>query len=502
MPGYKIIDGKWHHATTRTGPAKIRHRAFAAATQDRLTASFQGSSLSPDEALRRDLRKLRARSRQLCMDNDYAKKFLAMLQANVVGVNGIRLQAKTTWPDGEVDEDDNKVIESAFADWATPDNCTVTGRLSFRDAQRLFISTVARDGEVLVRHAADNGRLFRHGYAIQIIEADHLDENYNVQLRNGNRIVMGVEINGFGKPVAYHLFTRHPGENAYLWGGKHYERVPANQINHCFLCERPGQNRGVPWMHTAIRRLNMLGGYEEAELVAARIGASKMGFYTSPDGAAHATVDSMADTGTEYDDRDLIEEAEPGVFHELPEGMGFTAFDPQHPTAAFADFTKAVLRGAASGLNVAYNTLANDLEGVNFSSIRSGVLEEREQWRVLQGWVIEQFCVPVYRHWLASALLTQALPLPAGKIDKFKSVIWQPRGWDWVDPLKDESANEKGLANGTKTRAEILAAKGKDLRETFEQLRYEQQLAAEYGININQPIQMGAMTNDPNNQDD
>ena len=210
----------------------------------------------------------------------------------------------------------------------------------------------------------------------------------------------------------------------------------------------------------------------------------------------------MAATGDEYDDRELIEEAEPGVFHELPEGVGFTAFDPQHPTAAFADFTKAVLRGAASGLNVAYNTLANDLEGVNFSSIRSGVLEEREQWRVLQGWVIEQLCMPVYRRWLRAALPTQSLPLPPGKIDKFQSVIWQPRGWDWVDPLKDSKATETGIANGTQTRAEVLAAKGKDLRETFEQLKYENDLAAQYGINISPTTtNNGALTNDQDEND-
>jgi lambda family phage portal protein len=493
---YQIIDGKWHHKTMRKpAPSRIRHRAFAAANQDRLTASFTGSALSPDEAIRRDLRKLRARSRQLCMDNDYAKKFLHMLQANVVGVNGIRLQARTTWPDGMADEEDNQVIEKAWAEWCRPRYCSANGRLSFRDSQRQFITAVARDGEVLVRHIRDNGRTFAFGYALQIIEADHLDENYNRHLANGNRIVMGVELNQFDRPVFYHLFTRHPGDNAYLWGGKHYEKVPASDIEHCFIVDRPGQNRGVPWMHTAIRRLNMLGGYEEAELVAARLGASKMGFYTSPDGSGAALVDELGAEGVDYDDHDLIQEAEPGLFETLPEGYGFQSFDPQHPTSAYGDFTKSVLRGAASGLNVAYNSLANDLEGVNFSSIRQGVLDEREQWRVLQGWMAEQFCAVVYENWLPMALATQKLPLPPDKMDKFKSVVWQPRGWDWVDPLKDSKAHETGIANGTQTRAEILAAKGKDLRETFEQLKYEQDLAAEYGLQINAGKQQD-MSND------
>jgi len=181
----------------------------------------------------------------------------------------------------------------------------------------------------------------------------------------------------------------------------------------------------------------------------------------------------------------LIVDAKPGTFEQLPGGMGFTSFDPQHPTSAFADFTKAVLRGAASGLNVAYNTLANDLEGVNFSSIRSGVLEEREQWRGLQSWLIEQLHDPVYQIWIDEFLMRGSNPLPHGKIySKYNRIAFQPRGWDWVDPLKDTKANAEGVALGTMTRADIAAAKGKDLREIFEQLQKENELAAEYGLTL------------------
>ncbi len=118
-----------------------------------------------------------------------------------------------------------------------------------------------------------------------------------------------------------------------------------------------------------------------------------MGFYTSPDGDQY-TGDDSDSAGN------LVSDVEPGSFEQLPAGMGFESFDPQHPTTAFDAFVRAALRGASAGLNVSYHTLANDLERVNFSSIRSGVLEEREQWRVLQGWYVEQFCDRVFRRWL------------------------------------------------------------------------------------------------------
>ena len=228
-------------------------------------------------------------------------------------------------------------------------------------------------------------------------------------------------------------------------------------------------------MQTAIRRLNMLGGYEEAELIAARVAASKMGFYTSPDGDQYA--------GDDYDTAgNLVSDVEPGSFEQLPAGMSFESFDPQHPTTAFDSFVRAALRGASAGLNVSYHTLANDLEKVNFSSIRSGVLEEREQWRVLQSWMCEQFCDPIFRRWLRSALTTGALALPPDKYDKFTEVQWQPRGWSWVDPLKDQKANAEGVALGVMTRQDIAAAQGKDLEEIFEQLQREKSLAEQYGL--------------------
>jgi lambda family phage portal protein len=222
----------------------------------------------------------------------------------------------------------------------------------------------------------------------------------------------------------------------------------------------------------------MLGGMEEAELIASRVAASKMGFFTSPEGDGY-----IGDDEEEHDGA-LISDAEPGVFEQLPEGVNFQTFDPQHPSTAFDSFVKTVLRGAASGLNVSYNTLANDLEGVSFSSIRSGTLEERDQWKQKQTWMIEQFCLPIYKAWLSSAILFGKLKLPATKIDKFTEVSFQSRGWSWVDPLKDVNASAASVELGVMTRSDIAASQGKNLEDIFEQLSKEKELAAQYGIEL------------------
>ena len=99
-------------------------------------------------------------------------------------------------------------------------------------------------------------------------------------------------------------------------------------------------------MSNVLPRLKMLDGYEEAELVAARVGASAMGFITSPGGDGYM--------GDDLDNGTPIMSAEPGTFQQLPAGMDVKSFDPDHPTTAFSDFEKAILRGISSGLGVSY----------------------------------------------------------------------------------------------------------------------------------------------------
>ena len=187
---------------------------------------------------------------------------------------------------------------------------------------------------------------------------------------------------------------------------------------------------------------------------------------------------------------------EPGVFEQLPAGMSVETFDPSHPNSAYQVFIKTVLRGASSGLNVAYNGLANDLEGVNFSSIRSGVLEEREHWRILQKWVAEQLHRPVYQAWLSQSLRTQALKLPEKKFKKFTKVNWQPRGWAWVDPLKDQQANKLMVEMGTGTLTAITAAAGLNFIDVCAERKAELAVLESFGLTTNDIINSNQEAND------
>jgi len=209
---------------------------------------------------------------------------------------------------------------------------------------------------------------------------------------------------------------------------------------YAFQRERPHQTRGVPMMAASISSLKMLHGYREAELVAVRVAASKMGFLTSPDGDGY--------TGDDVEDNYApVMSAEPGSFEQFPNGVSLQTFDPTHPMTAFAEFHKSLLRSVASGLGISYNALANDLESTSYSSVRASAIDERDFYRTLQRFVIEHFVEPVFRQWLQSAMTRgNTISLPIQKFDLFAdSVVFRPRGFSWVDPLKEINANVVGL---------------------------------------------------------
>lgn len=458
-------------------------RAFAAARVDRLTAGWRATVNSINQELKGDLDRLRARSRDLSKNNDYARKFKKMVIANIVGASGFKFQARVMNAPDKADDLANDAIESALADWSRPRVCDIGGRMSFADLCRAVAGDVAVDGEFLVRKVRGRAARNRYGFALQHLDVDRLDTSLNVAKATGrNAIVMGIEIDDFRRPVAYHVFSCHPSEA--VSGTRERERIPADEIIHGFLVEYAEQTRGAPWMSAAILTLHHLGEFEQSALLAARKGADTLGFFVSPDGSAPPVGD---DTG---DDGEPIAVSVPGHYDTLPEGYDFRPYDSRYPDAILEAFCKNFVRRAAAGLNVAYSGLSGDLEGVNYSSIRAGVLEERDHWMALQAWFIEALLEPVYEDWLAMALLNGAItmpngsPLPAAKRDKFAAHSWQGRRWAWVDPMKDIEASLVAIRAGLQSPYSIANQMGLDLDEVIRDLSRANQAASAAGLPV------------------
>ena len=81
---------------------------------------------------------------------------------------------------------------------------------------------------------------------------------------------------------------------------------------------------------------------------------------------------------------DIPDEITPGMTAMLPPGVDIANWSPNYPDGEMPAFNKAMLRGGAAGLGVSYAGLTSDMEGANFSSLRDGRGEERDEWRMFQ----------------------------------------------------------------------------------------------------------------------
>lgn len=458
----------------RVEPKVGRRRGFKMAGGGRLATAWSGrsSGADADQVIYADHETLRQRAREQSINTSYLKRFYRLLRQNVIGPYGIRLQSKALLPDGKPDRVTRRLIEKEWRKFCKKGVFDVTGRYSYVTFSWLWLETLARDGEVLVRLVRNWPN--RWGFALQILEADRLDLTLNQLLDNGNRIRMGVEIDEWERPVAYWMLNDHPGD-ILRRAEERYERIPASELIHTFDPWRPHQSRGFTWTHAAAVDIHHLGEFRSATLVKAEHGAKITGFYEQD-------AEWLDPPDDETPDVDVVEEVEAGTTKVLPYGLTYKPHQNASPGSDYAPFVKDTLRGSAAGLGPSYNRLANDLEGVSFSSLRSGELDERDFYKCCQEFVISELLERMGEEWFNCALLKGAIKIAPRDLARCSDQEWQARGWDWVDPLKDSKASRESVAGRIKSRSYYIRLNGDDPDEVFEELAEEEQLLREKGL--------------------
>lgn len=456
---------------------------FEAGESSRLTASWTNTPMSAVQVVERNFLPLVARSREKALNSDHARKFLALVKTNVAGPRGILVHPAVKNIKGELDTLANQALAQEFKKWCKRGICDITGMLTWVQVQHLAIQTAARDGEVFIRTL--RGRDFGpYAFQLQLIDPIRVDVTLRQDLTNGNRIRCGIEFSPFGKPLAYYVRKDFDDyTEGYTLNGSRYDRVPADEIIHLFVPEMIGQPRGFGWMATALTRMHHLTAFETAAVINARVGASKMGFFSQDP----EFVDEDDDDDDIIDD--LPMDADPGTFDELPPGYEFHKFDPQYPSGEFDPFTKSCLRSISSGLLVSYASLSGDLSGANYGSIRQGSLDERDVWELLQSWFRDWFVCPVYEAWVSQAVLMGAVkigptPLRPERVAQYREARYRPRGWKWIDPSKDVKAARSQNDSLHRSISDVIREQGGEPDEVFEEIKEEREKLSALGISI------------------
>lgn len=430
-----------------------KNRAYDAAGVGRRTKNWRANNVSANVEIEGSLEKLRARSRELDRNNPYAKRAVERIADNVIGT-GIRpTPAKET-----------KKLKEAWKLWAEKKECDFDGLMSFYGLQRLAMRTVAESGECIVRmRRTTENKKSMIPIQLQIFEPDIIDSGRNLTVISGSGeknkggfVIQGVEFNSDGKRIGYWLWDRYPSEHV-VTTSLVSKFVPAEEIIHVYLVERPGQVRGVPFGVSAFLRLKDFDEYEDAELVRQKIAACFTAFITESLDSAQSGTTSKSN---------VTEKFEPGLISRMNPGEEVSFSNP--PTKeGIDDYSRQILQGIAAGYGMSYEALTGDMRNVNFSSGRMGWLEFQRQ---ISNWqnnmFITMFCETVWEWFLKGAQISNIIPAKGDF-----SADWVPPRREMIDPSKEIEALNAAVRAGFQDWGEAVTELGGDPETVLDRIQ-------------------------------
>lgn len=419
---------------------------------------------------------LARRARYLEANNGYAA---AGVNSWVSALIGCGIKPQSAHPDPAT----RKATNAAFDRFAR--EADFDGLSDFFGLQGLIARCMVVAGEAFIALVHDSAGRLR----LRLIDGEQVAGDYHTELAAGSRIVAGVEFDAAGRRVAYHLYKQRPG--LPIAPSLELIRLPAEDVLHVFKMTTPGQVRGVSWLTPILLRLADLDALNDAQLVRQKVAALLAGFIVDPTGGAGGF------DGTEDGRGNLDGGLEPGTLKVLPAGADIRFSEPAKVGQEAVEFIKVTAKEVAAGLGVPFEELTGDRSEGNYSSMRDGKLDFRRRAEAIQyNVIVNRFCDPVWRRWIATEILSGRLEAPGFERDPepWFAVNWLPPKNDWVDPLKDAQAEILAINAGLMSRRQAVAARGYDLEKLDEEIAQDRADAAALGLDFNRPPAATATT--------
>jgi lambda family phage portal protein len=452
---------RWSLKRKQARTAATMLRKYDAASTATRVSGWNPSGSSADAEIGPALVRLRNRARDLCRNNEYAKRARNAIASYIVGA-GIVPQAKGNSARA-------KKLNTLWDVWGETIFCDFDGHNNFYGLQSLLCGTIVESGACLVkrvmrRPTADNPI----GLEIQLLEPDFIEVSTLLHqvLPNGGYIKQGVEFDADGKKVAYHLYKDHPGESL-IFRGVSLVRVPITELSHVFWKERPGQTHGVPWLTAVAMRLKDYADYEDAQLIRQKIAACFAGFIRDIE---------MPDS---TDQSKIMPKVEPGRLEMLPPGKDIVFATPPG-VSGYGEYGRATKQAIAAGLDITYEALTSDLSQVNFSSARIG---QGDMYRHVDAWqwqmVVPHFCEEVWA-WFETACDLAGL-LPGSNT---VGANWTPPKREFIDPAAETEAIKAQVRSGFKTPSEAVREYGYDPQTHWDEYAKDLEKLDSLGIKL------------------
>lgn len=438
----------------------MEKRKYDAGGQSRRTAGWWSSGSSAKSEVANAIYLLRNRSRELVRNNPNAKKAIRVIATNTVG-SGIRPSI-----DPNVSKLQLNKLKKAWKLWAESTECDFDGMHSIYGLQKLVMMSVAESGECLVLKKVNTDITAVIPFQLQVLEADYIDLNKSyIQLKDGGKIINGIQFDKRGKKEGYWLYDIHPGDQ---YAPNMVSMFHSSEdVMHVFYVERPGQHRGVPFSHPIMIKLRDFDDYEDAELMKQKVASCFAAFVQD-----NTEITPGTDANTVMNER-----IQPGIIEHLPPGKEVTFANPPSKEG-YADYSRQTLLQVAAGYGISYEALTGNLKDVNFSSGRMGWLEMQRQitdWQ--ENMIIPQFCDKSWL-WFMEGCAINGITKPK------LPVSWTVPRREMIDPAKETEGIKTAMRNGLISYPEAIRQQGYEPEEVLAEIKEWMDKFASMGLQL------------------
>jgi len=424
--------------------------SYEAVRSERRRGGWFTQSTSGNAEIGPAIGKLRDDARDLRRNNSYGRRAVREWSKRVVGYGITPRPAAGPFA---------ARIKARWDQWSQ--QCMSDRRMPFSAAERLIVSSRFTDGEVLVRlwdRRVGDGLAVP--FQIQVLESDYLDTSIT-RGTDAGYIIQGVEFDSLGRIRGYWLFGQHPGDVLQMSArGISSRFISAEAVLHHLEIERPGDVRSVSEFCAAMAKLRDIDEYSDAEIVRKKIEACLTAFVQQPEGAdGPSTGEKVTDA-----DGNTVEKFAPGMVMYGPPGAGVELFAPSSG-GNYAEHKKTELREVAVGLGIPYVLLDDNLEAVNYSSYRGGLLAYKDSIEEYRwNWLIPQVLDPIWRKFIDTLVLNGDIPEP------FYEHSWDAPPFELLDRGAEAEADRAELQIGKKTWPQLIGEQGNDPEQQISEI--------------------------------
>ncbi|PAF46424.1 phage portal protein [Helicobacter sp. 12S02634-8] len=372
-------------------------------------------------------------ARNLAISSPPIYGYLQLMESEIYGDKGFTLDIDST------DEVLNHKIESLWAQWGSV--CDFECGYDFKDFERFILLHYLRDGECFI-YLQDT----RDGLRLRIIPPEFIDYTYD----DNDKIRKGIEFDDNNRPIAYYVNQKNQKRL----------KLSAENVIHLKKVFYSAQVRGISHITPVMLKVMQSDKYIESVIAQANI-ASRFSLIATP-------KDNEEFGGGVGDLEEESQDSEPKTI-EIEDGRIITMNDNYkieplniNHNPNVGDFMIHIDRMIARALGISYASYTGNLAEVNFSSSRSGILQERRGFKRIQFLLERKIHQPIFERFIKNAILKGDIT-PKEAEQALKNASFKKQGYGHIDPLKEVSTQKMQIELGLKSIKEIIEEEGVEL---------------------------------------